>query len=807
VRLDDRTIVLRSDLLAVRLEGTGATSFCEGVLPLLDGRRSLDEIHALLPNLDPEELRQQLDDLVAAGVLRRHDGSTPPLVESGTMDPFLAFLEAVGLPLAEARQRLASLRVAVIGLEGHGAQSAATLAACGVGELVLVDPYPCQPGNLTTLPLVGLDAVGQPREHVVRLALERQSADTVVTVGGTEHLDPNDLHALAPGCHLLLGCFDKAFSAVHGWLDAAALAHGVPTLHSRLEGHTAVIGPLVLPGRTACFACWRARRQACEHDPAEAAVYEALLDRQRRPALHERPVLPPLPVVVGGMVALEALKHLLELDVPTLAGKVQELDALWSRIDVHAVLRMPDCAVCGRDTASEPASPPLDELGGPSRSRGGDILGVRPALVSRRCGVVTALELAPKDRDEPVIPYVVMARLARYPGLDQPENRLCSGRGTTLAEAQRTALGEAVERYSSACSWRIAVRQARREQLEGASLDPRELVLYRPEQYETLPYAPYDDSIVMGWVETRSLISGSCVYVPALAVTVRRTPVPRQERICPVTSNGLASRPGLTDAVLAAALEVLERDAFLMAWLHRLPGQRVDPWSHPDPKILDLCDAYRRRGVEVRLHRLATDHPGHVFLALAVQRHGEGPAVVAGLGAGLEPATAARKAILEMSQVRPALQIGMRAPLARDRIKQLVADPRLVVTPEDHALLYTHPRAVGAFKFLEGDSPPVEVDWTVTSPPDATAAGLRRLVEHFRVQGGDLLYSDLTPPDMAELGLHTARVVIPGFQPLHFGWNERRLGGRRLYEFPHRLSLTRAPATAEQLNADPHPLA
>jgi ribosomal protein S12 methylthiotransferase accessory factor len=805
VRLDDRTVILRSDALAVRLEGRAASAFCERVLPLLDGRRSLAEVQRLLPDLKPENLRRHLDDLVAAGVLRRHDGAPAAPATSDRVAPFLTFLEALGLPLAELRRRLADLRVAVIGLEGHGAHAAATLAMCGVGELILVDPYPCQSGNLATLPLVGPNALGRPREQAVELALRRQGTNTAVIVSGMEQLTPDGIWALAPRGDLLVGCFDKAFSAVHGWMNTASLAHGVPALYTQLEGHTALVGPLVLPGRTACLACWRARSLACEDDPSEATAYEQLLNEQRRPALHERPVLPPLAVVVGGMAALEALKYLLGLDVPTLAGRVQEYDALWTRIDLHSVLQVPGCPRCNEETAGEVVLPSLDELASSTRLEICDVLEARSALVSRRCGIVAALDVIPKDADEPAIPYLAKARLARHPGLSETMGHICSGRGTTLAEARRVALGEAVERYSSACSWGTMVRWARRDQLDGASVDPRELVLYRPEQYETLPYAPYQDATAIGWVATRSLVSGERLFAPALAVGVRYAPATRQEWICPVTSNGLAAGQTLAHAILAAALEVIERDAFLITWLDRLACQRIDPSSHPYPEITDLCEAYRRRGVEVQLHRLATDHPGQVFLALGVQHQGEGPAAAVGLGAGLNPASAARKAILEMSQVRAALRISMRARSSRVRIEQLVADPRLVATPEDHALLYTHPRNLGAFAFLQ-DGSFVDVDWAATAPTDA-AAGLQQLAEHFRDQSWDLLYRNLSPPDMAELRLHTARVLIPGFQPLHFGWNEPRLGGQRLYEFPHRLGLTPGPVAPGQLNTDPHPLA
>ena len=71
---------------------------------------------------------------------------------------------------------------------------------------------------------------------------------------------------------------------------------------------------------------------------------------------------------------------------------------------------------------------------------------------------------------------------------------------------------------------------------------------------------------------------------------------------------------------------------------------------------------------------------------------------------------------------------------------------------------------------------------------------------------GDLIYYNLTPPDMSRFNLYTVRVILPDFQPIHFGWNERRLAGRRLYELPYQLGQSPAPTTPATLNPDPHPL-
>jgi ribosomal protein S12 methylthiotransferase accessory factor len=51
------------------------------------------------------------------------------------------------------------------------------------------------------------------------------------------------------------------------------------------------------------------------------------------------------------------------------------------------------------------------------------------------------------------------------------------------------------------------------------------------------------------------------------------------------------------------------------------------------------------------------------------------------------------------------------------------------------------------------------------------------------------------------------RVLATGLQPIHFGWGQERLGGRRLFELPFRLGFAPGPRGEADLNPCPHPLA
>ena len=465
------------------------------------------------------------------------------------------------------------------------------------------------------------------------------------------------------------------------------------------------------------------------------------------------------------------------------------------------MLVKPFCAACSKKNFRRD-SPPATALTDTSASPGPLLPAQAAQLVSEHCGIIVHFSALARDATEPPLPQIWRARLANHCFLSEMKDThlACSGKGITKEAAWASCLGEAVERYSGGCWDAQELVAARRDELDGRSLNPAELGLYCSEQYPTLPYAPYRDDSVLRWVRGRSLVHGDEVWLPAIAVFMDYQAQGPDDYLCPVTSNGLAAGPTLAAAVLGAIGEVLERDAVLLAWLHRLPAVRHDPLTHPDAEVRRLAQAYRRRGVELALYRVPTDHPVAVFIGVAFQRGGlGGPYATVGMGADLDAISAARSAALEVGQVRPAFRERCRTH-DHARIAELVANPSRVKTMEDHALLYADPAMAAAFEFLEGD----RADWPPATP-NPPAAALTKVLDHFSAGGQDVIYVNLTPLDLAPLHLFTARAVLPGFQPIWFGHHEARLGGPRALDWPARTGVR--PRAAGGLNPLPHPIA
>jgi ribosomal protein S12 methylthiotransferase accessory factor len=79
-------------------------------------------------------------------------------------------------------------------------------------------------------------------------------------------------------------------------------------------------------------------------------------------------------------------------------------------------------------------------------------------------------------------------------------------------------------------------------------------------------------------------------------------------------------------------------------------------------------------------------------------------------------------------------------------------------------------------------------------------------INNLRKIGYDAIVVDVTTPDIGCYGLTVVRVIIPGFQPMHFGYNECRLGANRLFTLPKKIGFSDHNLTVDELNTFPHPL-
>jgi bacteriocin biosynthesis cyclodehydratase domain-containing protein len=120
-----------------------------------------------------------------------------------------------------------------------------------------------------------------------------------------------------------------------------------------------LIGPIFLPGETACYACYR-RRLDSHRRHIEAFEHWDRWRRSQTDLLPAAPVLPAIADLAAAWTAVEVFHHVTGARNPRTLGRVLVYDSDEPRLNIETVLRVPWCPVCsgGRSSTGPPARQP-----------------------------------------------------------------------------------------------------------------------------------------------------------------------------------------------------------------------------------------------------------------------------------------------------------------------------------------------------------------------------------------------------------------------------------------------------------------
>jgi ribosomal protein S12 methylthiotransferase accessory factor len=315
------------------------------------------------------------------------------------------------------------------------------------------------------------------------------------------------------------------------------------------------------------------------------------------------------------------------------------------------------------------------------------------------------------------------------------------------------------------------------DNLRGAALDPRDCGVYAPETYaHERSISPFDPARPIPWVQGHSLRDQRPVLVPLRSAYYFEGT--EADNFVDECSNGCAIGSCLEEAVLFGLLELVERDAFLLAWYGNTALTGIDLESCDSRPIRSMVDRAALQGYDIRVLDTRTDLAVPVVTSVAVRRDG-GPGLLSfAAGAGFDPAAAIEAAVAETLTYLPQLPDRVRGQLPG--LTAMAADFDLVRTLPDHSGLFGLPQlAQHAASYLE----PVATesaerryaDWQQRRPRSRDLlADLNLLRDDLVGAGFDVIVVDQTSPEQRQLGLRTVRTLVPGLLPMDFGWSRQR---------------------------------
>lgn len=377
------------------------------------------------------------------------------------------------------------------------------------------------------------------------------------------------------------------------------------------------------------------------------------------------------------------------------------------------------------------------------------------------------------------------------------------GAAMTLHESTMAAIGEALERHA-ACFY------SETEDILWASYNEIHTQAISPEQF-ALPSASdlnksknalrFDPDQRLDWTQAWLLPEGRSVYVPAGFVYVPYQPgTLASARLAPYISTGSAAGPDPGWAVMRGLCECIERDAFMITYLNRLPVPEIDLDTVKDPEFLNLLSHLPpwSRG-QIRAWSTTTDI-GIASILVIISSQEPLPAIICGSATHVNPVLALKKALIEAWQGL----FGFTSYYFEEAAKhQYAADFSDVITRDDHLLLAGQPQYRAHLDWLLREREKISLD----SLPDLSGGSpqqeLARALAEVKHAGLAVLACDLTTYEAQQAGIHCCRVLVPGTQQLAFG--PMQVECERLYEVPRRLGYTRERTTKESLNPVPHP--
>lgn len=349
----DEVLHFISERRSLKLKGRSFREFHQYVIPMLNGRHSMEEIETATADLFPaDELRDALGVLADQGIVIDVPADA---VSSGTaerMAPQLNLFHDLA-PSVPIQDKLETATVAVLGLSGAGAATALSLASAGVGTIRCIDSLTVTPSDVYLSPFTGMLAIGAGRARTVS-DLIRNAAPQVKVVADDRKLESEeDLRAAIEGADLVACCLDAGQSNLIYKLNRVCLATRTPWMACSLAGAEIVVGPAMHPGSGPCYLCYRMRAVACAGNPEDAFAYERFLDRARRDDSVRRENLVFGAGLAAGFMGMEIVKELTGLAEPSLVGRILTVRLTDLSVDKHLVLRKPWCPACWADAKSD----------------------------------------------------------------------------------------------------------------------------------------------------------------------------------------------------------------------------------------------------------------------------------------------------------------------------------------------------------------------------------------------------------------------------------------------------------------------
>ncbi|MEW6366121.1 MAG: TOMM precursor leader peptide-binding protein [Acidobacteriota bacterium] len=333
IEQSDGVLILRGNR-RLRVTGEGAAEATQIIFTATseDGI-PLEQLLELFPGPDRDPAEKLIERLLGASFLIYSDGPLQPPLDR-MEDEQDIFYWTYGVGASTVRKNLDQFGILVAGVNRITRRLCEAIQLCGISKYQVIDDNLLRNARL-------FDADG-------RLRPEEWPSPLHAPIGNEGRLRDIDLSGI--------GCLIAASDAggqyyLRDW-NRYCVDNKLVFLPVVLRDAVGLVGPIVVPGDTACLECLRLREDSNLGDPPAMRAGEAH-------AFHAQIVngmLPSMASILGDIAAMETVKFFSRL-LPWRVGHLVEVNLMAPELQVRRVLRVPRCPVCGPLSRTPSQSP------------------------------------------------------------------------------------------------------------------------------------------------------------------------------------------------------------------------------------------------------------------------------------------------------------------------------------------------------------------------------------------------------------------------------------------------------------------
>lgn len=221
-----------------------------------------------------------------------------------------------------------SANILILGIGGVGANVAVLLSRAGFDNFTFVDCDKVEESNLIRQIPYTINDVGKYKTQALREKIKSEKINIV----NKKIMKESDVEEEITSADFVICTLDKPARIIRRIINKLCVKHNKPVIFSGFAEHVAMIGPFIVPPKTACLKC-------IEKENNNEPLNNVMIT----------PSYGPLCTIIAGIVSNEVINYFFKFKENNLINKTMMFNILSYEINIINWEKKKDCEVCGKN--------------------------------------------------------------------------------------------------------------------------------------------------------------------------------------------------------------------------------------------------------------------------------------------------------------------------------------------------------------------------------------------------------------------------------------------------------------------------